>query len=152
MFALLAFSPLFIGAMVATYGQETCYRQQGNQLSVPFSSGQWLLHLAGGLDSSASLFFQSPFHRGNGCYLNISSAYARRLETFQSPFHRGNGCYASISTTSVPSTSFSPLFIGAMVATVEIHNRQSSNNLLSVPFSSGQWLLQNSPIPCCWHW
>ena len=38
--------------------------------------------------------------------------------TFQSPFHRGNGCYEpSNEFITILVFSFSPLFIGAMVAT-----------------------------------
>ena len=62
-------------------------------LSVRFSSRQWLLPRCGEGDAGFSGGFQSPFHRGNGCY------------------------YISISALPSLLTSFSPLFIGAMVAT-----------------------------------
>ena len=40
------------------------------------------------------------------------------------------------------SAAFSPLFVGAMVATGhEISTLQTQSRILSVPFSSGQWLL-----------
>ena len=92
-------------------------------LSVPFSSGQWLL-------------------QGNGKHLSISG-----MIHFQSPFHRGNGCYSELHyQLSVSLTSgqwlLSPLFIGAMVATHVLENWIVAHDL-SVPFSSGQWLLHS---------
>ena len=60
------FSPLFIGAMVATF----------------------ILMIRSTIVTS----FQSPFHRGNGCYSNAVTN-AKIADDFQSPFHRGNGCY-----------------------------------------------------------
>ena len=130
---------LFIGAMVATFSGN---RQNSEEFS----------------------FFQSPFHRGNGCY-EVSGLINHDDGSFQSPFHRGNGCYCDDHQSyryhsiclSVPFSSgqwllrrkparskgrmaFSPLFIGAMVAT---GYALQDNRLgkLSVPFSSGQWLL-----------
>ena len=145
-----AFSPLFIGAMVATYN---CIEE------LP-----------------TSVLFQSPFHRGNGCY----SLYFEHIKPysvcFQSPFHRGNGCYYKMSrrrwaTTwrlSVPFSSgqwlllqtvlracancltFSPLFIGAMVATNRhFRRRLRRNRILSVRFSSRQWLLLTDESKWC---
>ena len=60
--------------------------------------------------------FQSPFHRGNGCY---TDGYDTILECyFQSAFHRGNGCYYKFRCmTDSTMAAFSPLFIAAMVAT-----------------------------------
>ena len=59
---------LFIGAMVAT--PRAVEATVGvPRLSVPFSSGQWLLLNAQGVRVNAEMPFQSPFHRGNGCYL-----------------------------------------------------------------------------------
>ena len=66
----MTFSPLFIAAMVATY-----FSQMGR--------------------IGAIGFFQSAFHRGNGCY-EISNLKHLRLKAFQSAFHRGNGCYTAI--------------------------------------------------------
>ena len=89
------------------------------ELSVPFSSGQWLLPTLpmAGLRSYRLLLFQSPFHRGNGCY-PTPQCQTCALFDFQSPFHRGNGCYFNHSEPALFSTpTFSPLFIGAMVAT-----------------------------------
>ena len=94
------------------------YREPGHisGLSVPFSSGQWLLLRDKVMSQDLINFFQSPFHRGNGCY-----PYSTRWEVaeaiFQSPFHRGNGCYPYSTRWEVRKQSFSPLFIGAMAAT-----------------------------------
>ena len=90
---LRPFSPLFIGAMVATLQyQQLPYHLR---LSVPFSSGQWLLQWKFIIVNHQTIFFQSPFHRGNGCY---------RIPQF----------------------------------------RAVGTGRLSVPFSSGQWLLPTS--------
>ena len=43
---------------------------------------------------------------------------------FQSPFRRGNGCYSVGGDELLLAEAFSPLFVGAMVATLK----------LSVPF------------------
>ena len=86
------FSPLFIGAMVATR-----------------------LNSEGITQSQA---FQSPFHRGNGCYYENCIGIGAGLPFFQSPFHRGNGCYIKRMCWELrDKNAFSPLFIGAMVAT-----------------------------------
>ena len=61
-------------------------------LSVPFSSGQWLLQ-----------------------------DYSGYIEA--------------------PLKTFSPLFVGAMVATKQRQRQRLKQMQLSVPFSSGQWLL-----------
>ena len=95
-------------------------------------------------------------------------AYARIPDdrcVFQSAFHRGNGCYYSAPTAGRQVRTFSPLFVGAMVATYDnttlklwldtfqspfrrgngCYNRAITHwracGILSVPFSSGQWLL-----------
>ena len=73
----ISFSPLFIAAAT----KSGCYDRA--QLSVRFSSRQWLLHrsvlVATKLDIDN---FQSAFHRGNGCYQAQaieSIALARKL-------------------------------------------------------------------------
>ena len=61
---------------------------------------------------------------------------------FQSAFHRGNGCYDSSSEQlSQLLWPFSPLFIAAMVATGARFVGTPIVRLLSVRFSSRQWLL-----------
>ena len=58
----------------------------------PLFVGAWLL-LAKFTDARIeTVFFQSPFRRGNGCYKD-SDAQQMRQRSFQSPFRRGNGCY-----------------------------------------------------------
>ena len=62
--------------------------------------------------------FQSPFHRGNGCYTSEGVTFKGHEHNFQSPFHRGNGCYDDEGDAFILlDSAFSPLFIGAMVAT-----------------------------------
>ena len=102
-----AFSPLFIGASVATvpsHPQSTYLKY----LSVPFSSGHRLLldevHLLG-VDGR----FQSPFHRGIGCYSAIRSG-SKTTGIFQSPFHRGIGCYSAIRSGSKTTGIFQSPF------------------------------------------
>ena len=61
---------------------------------------------------------------------------------FQSPFRRGNGCYSRLRVIQhVLESPFSPLFVGAMVATLVGDGGTVAAAVLSVPFSSGQWLL-----------
>ena len=118
-FGLPSFSPLFIAAMVATNPKNSMIAVQ-------------------------KLIFQSAFHRGNGCYfiriasnrsincafspLFIAAMVATSLELtlyqgridFQSAFHRGNGCYQMIEKP------------------------ERAESILSVRFSSRQWLLLSS--------
>ena len=94
------------------------------RLSVPFSSGHRLL-LRGPAPTTHADFsiFQSPFHRGIGCYNeDACQSPAAAASAFQSPFHRGIGCYVAIRG-----------HIGARLSR------------LSVPFSSGHRLLQLKP-------
>ena len=134
------FSPLFIGAMVATCTMDT-FLAVCQIFQSPFHRGNGCYERRR-YQPVARTVFQSPFHRGNGCYIKgvLAMGAAKELSVpfssgqwllrwhllydenatgiFQSPFHRGNGCYAGISCmTRTPQGSFSPLFIGAMVAT-----------------------------------
>ena len=132
------FSPLFIGAMVATL--------IGTIFSVPFSSGQWLLHytiarltklrtfspLFIAMVATATMYKAfSPLFIG----AMVATMWTRDCYSFSPLFI--NGCY---------EITFSPLFIGAMVATLNLDAfsplfMQMDSSDLSVPFSSGQWLL-----------
>ena len=113
------FSPLFIGAMVATYGSSAGVLLQ-RVLSVPFSSGQWLLH-GREFEASRNRVLSVPFSSGQWLLLNCKK----------------------MLTLEYAIASFSPLFIGAMVATTIILSKNIYVGIaLSVPFSSGQWLLQ----------
>ena len=107
----LSFSPLFVGAMVAT-------RDCAGVAGYPAS-------------------FQSPFRRGNGCYLAFSPE-ATSLVPFQSPFRRGNGCY-NIEAPELPDIglAFSPLFVGAMVATRDFAHDMISSIGFQSPFRRG---------------
>ena len=90
--AKCAFSPLFVGAMVATEIRVVGFEPR-RLLSVPFSSGQWLLLKFGLSDSTASIAF-SPLFVG---------AMVATVQTYFSGTPDGD--------------TFSPLFVGAMVAT-----------------------------------
>ena len=71
--------------------------------------------------------------------MNLGKSQSKR---FQSAFHRGNGCYFEYpSRRNDGSYSFSPLFIAAMVATLNILAVVMTAHILSVRFSSRQWLL-----------
>ena len=87
-----SFSPLFVGAMVATEPKKY-FNKRAELLSVPFSSGQWLLRQKWVIEEIAIVFFQSPFRRGNGCYDAKHFGFVFFRPVFQSPFRRGNGCY-----------------------------------------------------------
>ena len=83
--------------MVATLRRQVAGRT-GSFLSVPFSSGQWLLQV------QAALMFEIDI-------------------------------------------TFSPLFVGAMVATTRSAFACNNLNRFQSPFSSGQWLLPGKPTP-----
>ena len=88
---VITFSPLFIGAMVATFSAEF-----------------------GGV---FRWFFQSPFHRGNGCYIFTGTLGEVKLDAFSPLFIGAMVATAHQKYVAVVFGSFSPLFIGAMVAT-----------------------------------
>ena len=110
----VTFSPLFIGAMVATESDDPDHWQR--QLSVPFSSGQWLLlkflhHNRNFGETFSPLFIGamvatldgsilelpnrpfSPLFIGAMVATRFAVLFRKIAEHFQSPFHRGNGCY-----------------------------------------------------------
>ena len=107
-------------------------------LSVPFSSGQWLL-----LKRQFSCFYvpkllSVPFSSGQWLLLQPSLMRTRQFIVFQSPFHRGNGCYISVMRgESRVDCPFSPLFIGAMVATLFDASRSSFAFDFQSPFHRG---------------
>ena len=141
-------------------------------LSVRFSSRQWLLRLLTGKESNiaylrksfsplfiaamvatpkaeivfgklARLFFQSAFHRGNGCYSTLPAGLSLAAATFQSAFHRGNGCYPA----KVLHVNLLGIFQSAFHRGNGCYGRWDSTDTtsvseqLSVRFSSRQWLL-----------
>ena len=61
------FSPLFIGARNVTQSISDDH-DSTSELSVPFSSGQGMLHRASPTIMIPLANFQSPFHRGKECY------------------------------------------------------------------------------------
>ena len=135
----MTFSPLFIGAMAATR-----IKKQGHIIAENFQSP---FHRGNGCYSKVDLYFkrnldfQSPFHRGNGCY-KLGVAYQLiSVLSFQSPFHRGNGCYLLPSLVCVGGLWLSvPFSSGQWLLLIRTFRTETGINL-SVPFSSGQWLL-----------
>ena len=86
----------------------------------------------------AELIFQSPFHRGRGCYWLMDGKYFE-VPIFQSPFHRGRGCYLVSSLVDVILiASFSPLFIGVEVVTLETGALVRGNGVFQSPFHRGR--------------
>ena len=72
----------------------------------------------------------------------VATTYETKVKTyferFQSPFHRGNGCYLTKARITTKSTkTFSPLFIGAMVATWKGHPDSLDNVHFQSPFHRG---------------
>jgi hypothetical protein len=66
--------------------------------------------------SGVEMRFQN-FHRGNETGIGARCPFHNFV--FQSPFRRGNGCYCLQGKgLMVGTVAFSPLFVGAMVATV----------------------------------
>ena len=140
---------------------------RARSLSVPFSSGQWLLHHNAPLrhfkkpDSFSPLFIAAMVATQRNCRLScrqtkLSVRFSSRqwLLLLRERF-RILKCYpfsplfiaamvatsfALLKSALVPIT-FSPLFIAAMVATTHQVNNYRNFYGLSVRFSSRQWLL-----------
>ena len=86
-------------------------------LSVPFSSGQWLLQFGIGVEHPLDTFFQSPFRRGNGCYIDHRRHPVIHF-LLSVPFSSGQWLLHDRNFgMSEDEAAFSPLFVGAMVAT-----------------------------------
>ena len=86
--------------------------------------------------------FQSPFHRGIGCY-SVGVYFEYTVQIFQSPFHRAIGCYIGdlkyeqvIRDLSVPFSSGHRLLLESGRM-----GQTATTAVLSVPFSSGHRLL-----------
>ncbi len=167
-----AFSPLFIGAVVASVNPGGGGSGNFAHLSVPYSSGPWLhLPALAGATRQYPCFqspihrgrgcigcwcgdhqcnrrcFQSPIHRGRGCILMPWVLPPPPTPAFQSPIHRGRGCIILPPVgLQISSFSFSPLFIGAVVASDCPPKWPYAPSVLSVPYSSGPWLHR----PPCW--
>ena len=113
-------------------------------LSVPFSSGQWLL-LRNQTMGRRNRGFQSPFHRGNGCYFRVQrEAGAGKLSV---PFSSGQWLLHPLLPGPQPSRcAFSPLFIGAMVATETSTFSAISLSVFQSPFHRGNGCYSTSLI------
>ena len=115
-------------------------------LSVPFSSGQWLLRYCNRHDGSTfGDELSVPFSSGQWLLLDKGKDLPRNLRRSLSvPFSSGQWLlrklYQRVRKLWILQLAFSPLFIGAMVATIDRLCKLSTSGL-SVPFSSGQWLL-----------
>ena len=159
-----SFSPLFIGARNVTRifnelrdllphfqspfhrGKEcyTIYRpiaSHHHELSVPFSSGQGMLH-ARGLYGFSILCLSVPFSSGQGMLQTYPHVLTHSLHRFQSPFHRGKECYYlrriemfGVRLLSVPFSSGQGMLRRFREERMKVHS------CLSVPFSSGQGML-----------
>ena len=116
---VIAFSPLFIGAMAATIVTADVKITE-SKLSVPFSSGQWLLPIIIPENSMNDETF-SPLFIG---------AMAATLD------ENGQSIFAEI--LSVPFSSGQWL----LPQPIQSLKRRFTMTGLSVPFSSGQWLLR----------
>jgi len=115
---LTRFSPLFIGSMAATDFQ-MFYLWPLIQVSVPYSSGQWLQRYC--RERFDPLYGGVSVPYSSGQWLQLHSC--AKLSKF--------------------FCCFSPLFIGSMAATKEVRKMQVKKMSVSVPYSSGQWLQRN---------
>ena len=182
----LSVSPLFIAAQVATHephpspgripslsvpsssGHRLLQRAGTKNvlaalLSVPFSSGRRLLPRLW-LDCASRRSFQSPFHRGNGCYyicwrnaalplhLSVPFSSGQRLlhrtcrrnplhPNFQSPFHRGNGCYRA-SACCASRRSFQSPFHRGNGCYISASPSMDCNSRFQSPFHRGNGATQ----------
>ena len=150
-----AFSPFSSGQWLLLLRMALERRDLLYILSVRFSSRQWLLHgcqlrwQCGSRKNECS--FQSAFHRGNGCYKRIMQAlqYVIQTQFFSVRFSSRQWLLLDIKpnqSAGITLNAFSPLFIGAMVATTNAIERHGVPNCLSVRFSSRQWLLLYSDL------
>ena len=109
---VVTFSPLFIGARNVTPVSRE--REVELELSVPFSSGQGMLHAAGCFHRVKSAVAFSPLFIGARNVTVDKSKTSKEIQAFQSPFHRGKECYnGTIVGDLIGVDTFSPLFIGA---------------------------------------
>ena len=86
---MVSFSPLFIGAM----GETTFvggFLEQFLQVSVPYSSGQWVKQKHPGKCTMCQKV-SVPYSSGQWVKRLYNPDGARRFILFQSPIHRGNG-------------------------------------------------------------
>ena len=87
-----------------------------SRLSVPFSSGHRLLRGSGLLIFCAKAIFQSPFHRGIGCYTTAAGREASAAMPLSVPFSSGHRLLLIDRGEHIDVfyvATFSPLFIGA---------------------------------------
>ena len=112
-------------------------------LSVPFSSGQWLLLNPKMIGSKSMKILSVPFSSGQWLLLNYIPDQLIMELNFQSPFRRGNGCYYGVSLSEIYIRRLSvPFSSGQWLLLVTNQSVKVRVLFLSVPFSSGQWLLQ----------
>ena len=98
------------------YGLNSDGKLSYPNLSVPFSSGQWLLPTTSTM-ASCTKGFQSPFRRGNGCY-GLNSDGKLSYPNLSVPFSSGQWLLLNkLHSQFLNAITFSPLFVGAMVAT-----------------------------------
>ena len=123
---VFSFSPLFIAAMVATEPAETALTPK-TAFSPLFIAA--MVATANALGCGTRIrYFQSAFHRGNGCYYFPYEKIEAAMDTFSPLF-----IAAMVATQwrrreyRKRLSPFSPLFIAAMVATdLAISSRNSS--------------------------
>ena len=157
------FSPLFVGAGVAINNARNISGPEA--VSVPYLSGQALQcsprrrrenrrcqvsvpYLSGQALQSERVIappplyqFQSPIRRGSRCNVDYGQPVTQLTEAFQSPIRRGSRCNAPLPPrTLAPPPSFSPLFVGAVVAILQAFAQVAEAEIVSVPYSSGQSL------------
>ena len=114
---MTAFSPLFIGAVSATF-VPTLLLPPIHPFSPLFIGSVSATTLLLQVQAQMTSHFQSPFHRGSECNLFFNSVRNGNNGNFQSPFHRGSECNNEAeSSEEIGKQTFSPLFIGAVSAT-----------------------------------
>ena len=117
------------------------------QLSVPFSSGQWLLlTLEGGTPGIAGTSLSVPFSSGQWL-LQFFCHEMLPVAMLSVPFSSGQWLLLNTVLDSVTMLStFSPLFIGAMVATIYVRaTAYQPDNVFQSPFHRGNGCY----LACC---
>ena len=129
------FSPLFIGAMVATSRSFPYHMRITSSFSPLFIGAMVATECF--VIREAAIDFQSPFHRGNGCYSIPMPEMNIRASSF-SPLFIG-AMVATVKQILISRTwiTFSPLFIGAMVATINEGTTGTIDVRFQSPFHRG---------------
>ena len=93
-------------------------------------------------------FFQSAFHRGNGCYTTLIFPSIQTVMTFSPLFIAAMVATVYNEDGSLVYRAFSPLFIAAMVATKRVYGRRKRGIGFQSAFHRGNGCYFESQTGC----